>query len=297
MLTKRSTHTAAKDVRKQLSKWRISKLAPFWDLVFGCVTYGWVVADVFGCECTCILYTVGVQFTRSILVVLALSTTALAGTPQPAASLRWAEGSPGCTVRRSEDGRTYYNLATTEFDLTLAVDNQELEKVHHRAVPILGILVSLTYKGNRALLLQPSQSTLEFSKHFQVVQRSLDPNNILQLLQQDIDELTDEVTHHELRKHPELKDAKEAELQQRLKDYTEMMDFLSTSTLRDGGLDASKAGASGWVFFSTQSRWIGPWRRPEQFVFTIPVGKALVEMPFELPPKGGKIELRPRAGQ
>lgn len=254
-----------------------------------------VVTEVFVCEWPPFLYTVVVQFTRSIIVVLALSATGLARNQQPEASLRWSDGAPGCTIRRSEDGRTYYKLATTEFDLTLAVDNQELEKIRHRTVPMIGILISFTYKGNAPLVLQPSQSTLEFTKHFQVVQRALDTNSTLQVLQQDMDELTDEVTHHEVRKHPELKDAKEAELQQRLKDYTEMMDFLSTSTVRDSGFDASKAQASGWVFFSTHSRWIGPWRRPEQFVFRIPVGKALVEMPFELPPKGGKIELRPRA--
>lgn len=256
-----------------------------------------VVAEVFDCESSGFLYTVGVQFTRKMVLVVALSAAAMAANPQPTATLRWTDGAPGCTIRRSEDGRTYYNLATTEFELTLAVDNQELEKIRHRTLPMLGILISFTYKGNRALVLQPSQSTLEFSKHFQVVQKALDPNSTLQLLQQEMDELTDQITHHEVRKHPELKDAKEAELQQRLKDYTEMMDFLSTSTLRDSGFDAAKAAASGWIFFSTQGRWIGPWRRPEQFVFRIPIEKALVEIPFELPPKGGKIELRPRAGK
>lgn len=230
-------------------------------------------------------------------MAMALSGTALAGNQQPAASLRWADGSPGCTIRRSEDGRTYYNLATTDFDLTLAVDNQELEKIRHRTVPMLGVLFAFTYKGSEPLVLFPSQATLEFSKHFQVVQRALDPDGILQQLQQDMDELTDEITHHQVRKHPELKDAKETELQQRLKDYTEMMDFLSTSTLRANGFDGSKTSASGWIFFSTQNRWIGPWRRPEQFVFRIPVGRALVEIPFELPPRGGKIELRPRGGK
>jgi hypothetical protein len=242
-------------------------------------------------------YTVDVQFTRKIILVFALSATALAANPQPAASLRWADGAPGCTVRRSEDGRTYYGLSSRDFELTLAVDNQELEKIRHRTLPMLGVLVSFTYKGTEPLAFLPSQSSLEFSKHFQVVQKALDPASTLQQLQQNMDELTDDITHHQLRKHPELKDAKETELQQRLKDYTEMMDFLSTNTLRDSGLDASKASTSGWIFFSTQNRWIGPWRRPEQFVFRIPVGKALVEIPFELPPRGGKIELRPRAGQ
>lgn len=235
-----------------------------------------------------------VHFTRKVIVVLLLSVPALAGNPQAGPTLRWADGAPGCSIRRSEDGRTYYKLATAGFEMTLGVDNQELEKVRHRAIPVLGVLLSLRYQGSDSVALAPSQSTLEFSKHFQVVQRSLDPDTLLQQLQQAMDEVIDEITHHQVRKHPELKDAKEAELQQRLKDYTEMMDFLSTSSLRDTGLDASKSSTSGWIFFNTQNRWIGPWRRPEQFVFRIPIEKAVVEIPFQLPPPGGKIELRPR---
>ena len=138
------------------------------------------------------------------MLAVALSGAAIAGNPQPAASLRWADGSPGCTIRRSEDGRTYYNLATTDFDVSLAVDNQELEKIRHRTNPMLGVLFSFTYKGSEPLALLPSQATLEFSKHFQVVQKALDPDSTVQQLQQDMDELTDEVTHHQLRKHPEL---------------------------------------------------------------------------------------------
>lgn len=251
-----------------------------------------------GCSVFCqrsqLLYTVCVKLACNAVLVLTLTAAALAGNPQPAASLRWAEGAPGSTIRRSQDGRTYYTLATADFDLTLAIDNQELEKIKHRTIPMLGVLLSVNYKGRDPFAFLPSLSTLEFSKHFQVVQKALDPDSTLRLLQQDMDEVTDEITRHQLRKHPELKDAKESELQQRLKDYTEMMDFLSTSTLRNTGLDASKSAASGWIFFSTQNRWIGRWRQPEQFVFRIPVGKTMVEIPFELPPRGGKIELRPR---
>ena len=237
------------------------------------------------------------QLTRTTVAVLLLSAAALAANQPPAATLRWALGAPGCSIRRGEDGRTYYRLSTTDFEMVLAVDNQELEKIQHRTIPMLGVMLTVTYKQGEVLPIVTSQSTLEFSKHFQVLQKALDPGNLLQQLQQDMDELTDEITHHQLRRHPELKDAKEAELQQRLKDYTEMMDFISTSSLREGGLDASKVSASGWVFFSTQNRWIGPWRRPEQFVFRIPMANATVEIPFELPPKGGKIELRPRMGK
>ncbi len=256
---------------------RVMRLQMFWPVAHGAV-----------------LYTGAVQLKRSIFTALLLSAVALAGNPQPTATLHWDEGSPGCSIRRSEEGRTYYRLASQDFDFVLGVDNQELEKIRHRAVPMLGVLVSVNYKQGEVLPVVTSQSTLEFSKHFQVMQKALDPDTLLQQLQQDMDELTDEITHHQMRKHPELKDAKEAELQQRLKDYTEMMDFISTSSLREGGLDASKTSASGWIFFSIQNRWIGPWRRPEQFVFRMPLANAMVEIPFELPPKGGKLELRPR---
>ena len=238
-----------------------------------------------------------VKLAAITVVYFLLSLPAVAAGQQPAPALRWADGAPRCALRRGEDGHTYYAISSPDFEITLSVDNQELEKVQHRSLPMVGVLISLDYKGSDPLPLAPSQSTLEFSKHFQVVQRALAPDTLLQQLQLNMDALTDEITHHQLRKHPEEKDAKEAELQQRLKDYTEMMDFISTRALRDHVLDSSNASASGWVFFSTKNRWIGPWRRPEQFVLRIPVENAVVEFPFELPPKGGKVELRHRPGE
>lgn len=212
-------------------------------------------------------------------------------------ALRWTDGAPGCTLRRADDGHTYYTLATGDLQLTLAVDNQELEKVRHRSIPMVGVLLSFQNKGTEPLAVSPGLFALEFTKHFQVVQRALDPETMLKQLQQNIDDLTDEVTRHQIKKHPEQKGAKEAELQQRLKDYTEMMDFISTHALRGSTLDGADSAASGWVFFSTKNRWIGPWRRPEQFVLRIPVHNWILEFPFELPPKGGKVELRPRTSR
>jgi hypothetical protein len=209
--------------------------------------------------------------------------------------LRWSEGAPGCTLSRAQDGRTYYGVSAADLEVTLAVDNQELEKVKHRTVAMIGVLLSFNYKGSKPLGVGPSRSTLEFVKHFQVVQRAIDPDSLLKQLQQTMDALTDEITHHQVKKHPELKGAKETELQQRLKDYTEMMDFISTHAMRGTALDDSNASASGWVFFSTQNRWIGPWRRPEQFILRIPVNDVVIEFPFELLPQGGKIQLRQRA--
>ena len=66
---------------------------------------------------------------------------------------------------------------------------------------------------------------------------SLDPDEIVQHLQDDVDALTDQVERHDIRKHPEQREQKEAELQARLKDYTEMMDFVSTQSLHHAVLN------------------------------------------------------------
>src|SRR6266498_1746340 len=233
-----------------------------------------------------------VRLARKIVWLILLSSPAWAGNPQPAPTLRWAEEAQGCTVRFADDGHTSYGVSTADFALTLTIDNRELEKLRYRSMPMIGVLLSVNSKGSDSMGVIPSQSTLEFTKHFQVVMRALDPATMLKQLQQSMDDLTDEIEHHQVRKHPELKDAKENELQQRLKDYTEMMDFISTRALRGSTLGPSNASTTGWVFFSTKNRWIGRWRRPEQFVFRIPIEKIVVEFPFELPPKGGKAQLR-----
>ena len=211
--------------------------------------------------------------------------------------MRWADGTPGCSVRAEEDGHTYYSISSPDFDISLAVDRQELEKIRRRAIPMIGGLLSIHYKGSDKLLVLQNMTTLEFVKHFHLLQHSLDPDTMLKQLQQNMDDLSDEVEHRELHKHPNEKQQKEAELQQRLKDYTEMMDFISTHALRGSTLDASNPSAAGWVFFSTTNRWIGPWRRPEQFILRIPVENVVVEFPFELPPKYGTVDLRKRTGE
>jgi hypothetical protein len=242
-----------------------------------------------------------VQLTRKtlliLLLILLLGTPALAGTSKPLPTVRWSEGGPGCTLRRAENGYTYYSVSTVDFQLTLAVDNQELQKISHRTFPMISVQLAFNNTGSQPVAVDPSQSTLEFSKHFQVVQRALDPDSMLAQLQQYIDNLTDDITRHQIKKHPEQKSAMEAELQQWLKDYTEMMDFISTNALHGGTLDTTNSSASGWLFFDTKNRWIGRWRPPEQFVLRIPVNNAIVEFPFELPPKGGKVQLRTRPAQ
>lgn len=243
-------------------------------------------------------YTDSVKNLRNLvggaLLVLLLSPGSFAGDKSSVPSLRWTAGMPNCTFREGDDGRTYYGLSSGDFEVTLAMDRQELEKIPHRARPMLGVFLTFQYKGHEKFEVQQNRFSLEFTKHFQIVHTSLDPDYLLKTLQENVDDLTDEVERHQVKKHPEQKEQKETELQARLKDYTEMMDFISTRALRPMTLDGSNSLASGWVFFSIKNKFIGPWRRPEQFVLRLPVENLMVEFPFSLPPEPGKVILRRR---
>jgi hypothetical protein len=229
-----------------------------------------------------------------VLLTLFVSSLSFAGDKPSVPTLRWTAGTANCSFREGDDGRTYYGLTSGDFEVMLAVDRQELEKIPHRARPMLGVFLTLQYKGHEQFEVQQNRFTLEFMKHFQVVQTSLDPDDLLKTLQENVDDLTDEVERHQVKKHPEQKEKKETELQARLKDYTEMMDFISTRALRSTTLDGSNSSASGWVFFSVKNKFIGPWRRPEHFVLRLPVENLVVEFPFPLPPEPGKVILRHR---
>ena len=226
--------------------------------------------------------------------MLFLCSSSFAGDKPSVPTLRWIAGTANCSFREGDDGRTYYGITSGDFAVILAVDRQELEKIPHRARAMLGVFLTFQYQGREQFEVQQNRFTLEFTKHFQIVQTSLDPDGLLKTLQENVDDLTDEVERHQVKKHPEQKEQKETELQARLKDYTEMMDFISTRALRPTTLDGSNSLASGWVFFSIKNKFIGPWRRPEQFVLRLPVENLMVEFPFTLPSEPGKVILRHR---
>jgi len=231
------------------------------------------------------------------VVALLLSSGSYANKAAQTPGIRWAEGAPGCTFRNDDQGHSYYGLTAPDFEITLTVDRQELEKTPHRAIPMLGVHLTFHYTGSQQLEVQQNRFVLEFVKHFQIIKGSLDPDGVQQEIQNDIDTLTDEVERHQVKKHPDQKDKMETELQARLKDYTEMMDFVSTRALRPTTLDTSNSSASGWVFFGIKGKWIGPWRKPEQFILRMPVENLIVEIPFQLPPQHGKVELQRRPEQ
>ena len=238
-------------------------------------------------------YTVRVLSTR-ILAFAFLFAVAGFATRQPPDTLRWVQGGPNCTIDSSNDGHTYYGLSTGDFEITLGVDRQELEKIPHRTIPMIGVLLSFHYKGPAQLELIPYKYSLEFIKHQHTVQHWISPQAMLERINTDADNLTDEVEHHQIPKHPEQKEQKEVELNLRLKDFAEMKDFVSLHALNPITLNANRRSVSGWVFFSTENKWIGPWHRPEQFVLRMRVKNSIVEFPFELPPKRGASELRRR---
>ena len=243
-------------------------------------------------------YTAAVRsFARFVIWAALAVGSAYGANKQTTPTLRWTENVATCTFRDADDGRTYYGLSSGDFEITLAVDRQELEKIPHRAKPMLGVFLTFHYKGNDKFEVLQNKMYLEYTKHSQVVKSSLDPDDMLKHLQENVDDLTDEVERHDVKKHPELKEQKESDLQQRLKDYTEMMDFISTRALKPVTLDGSNSSASGWVFFSKKDKWISPWRKPEEFVLRFPAETFIVEFPFSLPPKGAKVEFRKRPGE
>jgi hypothetical protein len=73
-----------------------------------------------------------------------------------------------------------------------------------------------------------------------------------------------------------------------------MIEFLRTRSLQTVTLDGGHPDVSGWILFSTQSKWIDNLKKQEEFLLKVPVGGSVVEFPFSLPPSEGDFILRSR---
>jgi hypothetical protein len=208
-------------------------------------------------------------------------------------AVRWDEERPGCTFSRSDDGHYRYGLWYEDVGITMAVDSQELEKVHRRHEPFFGVLVNVRYRGQGTLDLGVENISLEFVKHFQVVQTALDPDSFSEKVQNDADQL-DRQTAREVEKHPEKKEAKEALARAFLKDAAELQEFVGKNSLRTMRLGPGNPETNGWVLFSTHSKWISRWKKQEEFILRVPLQGKVFEFPFKLPPKPGEVMLRRR---
>ena len=208
-------------------------------------------------------------------------------------AVRWAEGNPGCTFSRGDDGKFRYGLWYGDVGMTLAVDEQELEKVHRRREPFFAVQLNVRYHGQGSLDFSVENISLEFVKHFQVQQIALDPDSFATKIQTDADNLNDQ-TARDVEKHPEQKEQKDAYVRAFLKDSAELEEFVGKNSLRPTTLSSGHTDANGWLLFSTNSKWIGKWKKQEDFILRVPVGGMVFEFPFRLPPKPGETILRKR---
>lgn len=208
-------------------------------------------------------------------------------------AVRWNEDYPGCTFSRGDDGKFHYGMWSGDFGVTLSVDAQELEKVHRRHPPFFAVQLSLRYRGQDMLEFAADNISLEFVKHFQVVQTALDPDAFAQKVQNEADEVDHEAAR-EVQRHPERKAAKEAYVRAFQKDSAELLEFVSKNSLRPTRLAPGNPEATGWVLFDTDSKWIGGWKKQEEFILRVPLEGKVFEFPFELPPRPGEVMLRRR---
>lgn len=209
------------------------------------------------------------------------------------AVVRWNETRPGCTFSRGADGKYSYGLWSGDVGIVLAVDARELQIIRHRIEPILGVLLTVRYRGSSSLDESPEDITLQFPKHFNVTQSSLDPDTYSQKIQADADAVDDE-TRRAIGKHPDEKVTRETRLQEYQKSVNELIEFLNQNSLRPTRLDGATREAKGWVFFNTDNKWLGRWKEQEEFILRFPLAGEVFEFPFKLPPEPGELLLRKR---
>jgi hypothetical protein len=207
--------------------------------------------------------------------------------------IRWSEGTPGCTFSRGQDGKYSYGLWSGDLGLILSVDAREVQLVRHRIEPIFGVFLTVRYHGAASLDEVPDNVTLQFVKHFKVVQSSLDTDSYARKIQADAEAL-DEETRRAIAKHPEEKQTRQARLQGYQKSADELIEFLNSNSLRGAHLDRAMPEVRGWVFFDTDTKWLGKWKAQEEFVLSFPIAGKIFEFPFKLPPEPGELLLRER---
>jgi hypothetical protein len=208
-------------------------------------------------------------------------------------TVRWDEQRPGCTFSRGDDGKYHYGLWSGDIGIILAVDAREVQLIRHRIEPIFGVMLIIRYRGAGSLDAGADGITLQFIKHFKVKQSALDPDSYVKKIQADADAFDDE-TRRTIAKHPDQKQARQTRLQDYQKSANELIEFLSGNSLREFHLDRAHSETRGWVFFETNSKWIGGWKAQEEFVLRVPVDGKIFEFPFKLPPESGEFLLQKR---
>ena len=198
--------------------------------------------------------------------------------------IRWEQGAAGCSLEQNgADHLDRYILETSTAWFSLAVDPRELTLSQRRAGHVISLLLSVRNKGVTPMAVQQSKTSLEFVKHSNWQFSSWDPDNLANHIQNQTDDLMHQ-TGKDLEKRPEKVEKNEDRLREHQKLVSEMVEFLSGKGLKDTVLDAAQPDVSGWIFFPSRGKWVGGWKKQEEFVLRIPVGVWVMEFPFLLPP-------------
>ncbi len=199
-------------------------------------------------------------------------------------TLRWQEGAPGCSVDKGGTGRFYrYTIANNGVKISIALDPQELTQSQRRADHVMGVLLTVNNSVAVPLVIKPSEATLELIQHYHWRFQAWEPGELAYRIQNKTDDLMHQ-TDKDLEKRPEKVENNEERLREHQRLVSEMVEFLSTQGLHETTLDAVNPNVEGWLFFPSRGKWVGGWKKREEFVFRIPVGGWAVEFPFVLPP-------------
>lgn len=228
--------------------------------------------------------------------VLALCAM-LAPTPIDAAkkelpAVRWTAGAPGCTFERGDDGRYRWTMTGSDLKVTLLLDSQELTKSRRRFYHLLGAYVSVTYTGQSKFEF-PADVRIDFVRHHDVVEAYMDPGELANRLQNDVDTKIFE-TERQIKRDPKSADEKTAVLREYQKEAAEFIEFVTTQNLDPTTvtLSPSNPEAHGWVFFATSNKWIGPLKEREAFVISLWMKDKIWQFPISLPATEGDFILR-----
>ena len=232
---------------------------------------------------------------RLVLALLIGSTafTIAAEKPLAPSKLRWSATLPGATTSTTPDGKYVYALRSGDKNISVTIDSQEPEKSRRRHASLFSAHILVRNLGQRYWKASFVGVTLEFVKHFHVLQPALDPADLSQQLQASADEL-DRQTALEKSDSTTKRPVNEAYRRAYQKETSELIEFVSRNSLQETVLDAGNPQAEGWVYFSTRSKWLSKWKPQETFILRLPLDGVVYEFPFSLPPKPGEATLRQR---
>jgi hypothetical protein len=228
-----------------------------------------------------------------LLMVLLTSTMPGSAKTKNLPARRWETGAPGCQFQSTDDGHYRWRMTSTDLDMVVVMDAQELHKTPHRLYHGLGVYLSVNYTG-RGKFDFPADLRMEFVRHHNLTEGYDDPTELATTLQNSIDKQVFE-TERDIKKHPEKNDEETALAREYQKEVSEFIEFVSTQSLQPAILTPGNPEVHGWVFFSTKNKWIGPWKQREDFILRVWMKDRIWEFPFSMPPSdAGDIILKKR---